>query len=281
MINTPFNYTGNKFKLLNQILPHFKPTEYFFDVFAGGGSVYTNVLNKYNKIIVNDIISDLIKLHQNLIVNDTFVIGNLLTKFYIDKDDSSRFNEIRSAYNNNEYNEINYIAFYALLLSCTNNMMRFNNSFKFNQTFGKRFYNSNTKIKIDEWIKHVKPFKDKIEFMNLHFSLLDYKLPNSFYYFDPPYGFIENNGSITNKQISEAGYNCYWKAEDDLKLYEIITKNDINFAISGLLKHNDKESWLLNKLKKDGYKVIELDCDYNKVARNKNEKNSLEVLITN
>ena len=51
MIETPFNYTGSKFKLLEQILPEFdynKP--YFIDLFMGGGSVYTNVVDKYEKL---------------------------------------------------------------------------------------------------------------------------------------------------------------------------------------------------------------------------------------
>ena len=67
MIETPFNYTGSKFKLLEQLLPVFDYTKpYFVDVFAGGGSVYTNVVDKYQKLIVNDIITDLIGIHQNL-----------------------------------------------------------------------------------------------------------------------------------------------------------------------------------------------------------------------
>jgi site-specific DNA-adenine methylase len=59
MIETPFNYTGSKFKLLEQLLPEFDTTKStFVDVFTGGGSVYTNVLDKYEKVIVNDIITD-------------------------------------------------------------------------------------------------------------------------------------------------------------------------------------------------------------------------------
>jgi site-specific DNA-adenine methylase len=61
MIQTPLNYTGSKFKLLEQILPQMDYTKsHFIDLFCGGGSVYTNVLDKYDKILANDIISDLI-----------------------------------------------------------------------------------------------------------------------------------------------------------------------------------------------------------------------------
>ena len=49
MIETPFNYTGSKFRLLEQILPEFDYSKpYFVDLFTGGGSVYTNVLDKYD-----------------------------------------------------------------------------------------------------------------------------------------------------------------------------------------------------------------------------------------
>jgi DNA adenine methylase Dam len=282
MINSPFNYTGNKFKLLEQILPHFKNTETFIDVFTGGGSIYTNVLDKYNNIIINDIITDLILLHEKLITNKNYIIQKLNNELYLEKEDKDKYNLIRENYNNNYYKDDNYIAFYALLLSCTNNMMRFNNKFKFNQTFGKRFFNSNTEIKLNEWINSIKKFKGNITYSNKHFSELNYNIKNSFYYFDPPYGYIKKNkDEIDNKQISEAGYNCYWKKEDDIKLYNIIIDNNINFAISGLLEHDGKTSWLLNKLKNDRFNVIELNYDYNKVARNKNDKNSVEVLITN
>ena len=47
-VNPPMNYTGSKFKLLEQILPEFDYTKpYFVDLFMGGGSVYTNVVDKY------------------------------------------------------------------------------------------------------------------------------------------------------------------------------------------------------------------------------------------
>jgi site-specific DNA-adenine methylase len=74
MIETPFNYTGSKYKLLDQILPHFNYNKSnFVDVFCGGGSVYTNVLDKYEKIIINDIISDLIGIHCGLMVDDNII----------------------------------------------------------------------------------------------------------------------------------------------------------------------------------------------------------------
>lgn len=70
-VETPFNFTGSKFKLLEQILPEFDYTKKnFIDVFCGGGSIYSNVVDKYNKVLVNDIISDLIGIHKGILEGD-------------------------------------------------------------------------------------------------------------------------------------------------------------------------------------------------------------------
>lgn len=64
-INTPMNYTGSKYKLLEQLLPEFDYTKsIFLDIFTGGGSIYTNILDKFDKVIVNDIIKDLVGIHE-------------------------------------------------------------------------------------------------------------------------------------------------------------------------------------------------------------------------
>ena len=74
MIETPFNYTGSKFKLLKQLLPEFDYSKpYFIDLFTGGGSVYTNIADKYQKILANDIIKDLIGIHQQLLNSDDII----------------------------------------------------------------------------------------------------------------------------------------------------------------------------------------------------------------
>ena len=59
MINSPLNYTGNKYKLLTQIMPYLNnQSEKFVDVFAGSGLVGLNsdcaeiVLNDNNKTTI-------------------------------------------------------------------------------------------------------------------------------------------------------------------------------------------------------------------------------------
>jgi len=269
MINTPFNYTGSKFKLLPQILPLFDYSKkYFVDLFAGGGSVWSNVIDKYDKVLVNDIIENLVDIQKQLLLNPTEIITKTKNKI-VKKDDKEGYLELRKSYNNDKTSE----KLWALMLSCTNNMMRFNKKFEFNQTFGKRSWNDNTTKKLDIYIDHISKYKDKITFISKSFTQIKILKP-SMVYLDPPY--LE----------SEAGYNAYWSKELDNKLFDYILDLDrtgMSFALSGILgEHkNGKRSKLIDNLIEKGFNYKILDFDYEKVSRSKTKKNSKEILIFN
>lgn len=211
MIETPFNYTGSKFKLLEQLLPVFDYTKpYFVDLFAGGGSVYTNVTDKYQKLIVNDIITDLVGIHSNLTLDDSII--EMTKELCPGKNNPTKFTELRNSYNL----EPTPAKLWALMLSSTNNMMRFNQKFKYNQTYGDRGWNSNTDKKVEIFVNHIRPYKDKIKFTSKPFDQVPVNSDKIMFYCDPPYGRIKNeDGTISKKQISEAGYNAFWKEDDD------------------------------------------------------------------
>lgn len=260
MINTALNYTGSKFKLLEQILPHFdysKPN--FVDLFVGGGSVYTNILKLYDNIVINDIIPELIEIHKN--INNKKFIENVKS-VCPNKNDQQSYLNLRKDFNINKNGE----KLFALMLSCTNNMMRFNNSFLFNQTFGKRSFNKNTELKILEWASEINKYQDKITYLSQHFTSIVIK-PNTFYYIDPPYS------------NTEAGYNCYWNSKDDEILFNYCKKIDeigSTFVLSNLI--NDKENRLVDLLSTI-WKPIELDFNYKKVM--KIRKTHKEILFKN
>ena len=279
MIETPFNYTGSKFKLLEQILPEFDYTKpYFVDLFAGGGSVYTNVLGKYDKIIANDIIEDLVGIHESLISSDGIIEET--KSLCPGKDNKDGFNELRTNYNESK----TPAGLWALMLSSTNNMMRFNQKFKYNQTYGNRGWNANTDKKLENFTNHIRKYKDKVKFTSKTFNEINISSDKIMFYCDPPYGRIKNeDGTMGRSQISEAGYNAFWKADDDVKLYEYLHKiNDSgsSFMVSGVLKHDDKVCWMLDKLIQDGFSYKSLTFDYNKVSR-KGSKETTEIIIKN
>jgi len=236
-INTPFNYTGSKFKILNYIIPKLDFSKPFFiDLFAGGGSVYTNAVKYYKQVLVNDIIFDLISIHKLLIDNDGII--KLAQDFCPDKTDKIEFFKLRESYNN----QPTPAKLWALMLSSTNNMLRFsggNNGkpFKYNQTFGKRTWNDSTTKKVKIFTEHIRQYKDKLHFTSKHF----YKIPitgnNFMFYIDSPY------------TGSDAGYNCYWNKDDDKKLYQYIRsihRSGSSFMLSGIYgEHKPGIRWQL------------------------------------
>jgi DNA adenine methylase Dam len=272
MILTPFNYTGSKHKLLPQLIPLFDHTKpYFLDLFCGGGSVYTNVLPIYERVWANDIIADLIGAHESLIDDPDFV--SRIKALCVSKDDQAGYHRLRDFYNAQPTPE----GLYALMLCCTNNMMRFNQSFKFNQTFGKRTFNESTQAKIDEFVAHVRPLRAKLVFTSREFDECWPSEPaKTFAYIDPPYG----------SSSTEAGYNAYWSEAHETRLYDYIKRFDAtggSFALSGIRGEHkgNKEATLITRLIADGYHVHDIQHDYSKVARNKDAKRGQEVLITN
>jgi site-specific DNA-adenine methylase len=249
--------------LLPQLLPEFdynKST--FVDVFCGGGSVYTNVLDKYQKVIINDIISDLIGIHKSLMKSDDIIKST--KSLCPGKDNAIGFAELRNSYNENPSPG----KLWALMLSSTNNMIRFNQKFKYNQTYGFRGYNNNTDKKVKVFTDHIRKFKN-IDYLSTHFENLNFS--NTMLYIDPPYS---NTG---------AGYNAFWKKDYDTKLYNWIKEMErkgCSFAVSGSISHDGKTCLLLDKLVSDGYNLVEFEFDYNKVSR-VGKKETKEVLIKN
>ena len=193
-------------------------------MFAGGGSVYLNVLDKYKNIIVNDVITDLIEIHKN--IQDETFLNKSITLSKQCKHDKDFYLKLRDDYNNENKPE----QLLALIWSCNSNMMRFNKSLEFNQTWGKRSANKNTNKKISI----VKSLDlSNISYQSKHFNMLELEdYEDVFVYLDPPYS------------NTEAGYNALWsKGFDDVSLIELIKfyiKNNIAFGISGV--DNGKEN---------------------------------------
>lgn len=277
-IETPFNYTGSKFKLLSQILPEMDLSKKtFVDVFCGGGSVYTNVVDKYQKVIANDIITDLVEIHKGLVESDDII--NSTKNLCPGKSNPEGYAELRNSYNENPTPD----KLWALMLSCTNNMIRFNQKFKFNQTYGDRGFSDATQKKVDNFTKHIREYKENLVYLSTQFDKIEID-SDMMIYCDPPYGRIkEEDGSLGKKQISEAGYNAFWLKEDDIKLYNFLINADkvgASFMVSGVLYHDGKTCWMLDKLISDGFRYKVIEYDYNKVSR-KGDKETREIIITN
>jgi len=259
LIESPINYMGSKYKLLDRLIPLFpKDKKVFYDLFAGGGSVYMNVAHLYDIIYANDVIFDLIQIHKKLSSFD--FIQEAINHSLITKTSQENYLRLRDAYN--VYNEPEKLL--ALIWSCNSNMMRFNNDFKFNQTWGKRCFNSNTQKKID--IYKIKDYSNVL-FSSKNFY--DVKFDSDcFVYLDPPYS------------NTQAGYNAFWKNDDEQNLIFLLSHlidNKISFGISGVL--NGKKNKVYEFLKTKGLYTHFFEDLYQKIS--KKDKVNKEYYISN
>ena len=67
LIESPINYMGSKYKLLDRLIPLFPKAKTFVDLFAGGGSVYMNINHLYEEVIANEYINGVYQIHKNLV----------------------------------------------------------------------------------------------------------------------------------------------------------------------------------------------------------------------
>lgn len=289
MINSPLNYTGNKWKLLKEIIPKIdNQAETFVDVFAGSGLVGLNVNAK--NIILNDndgitvellmyfknnssetIIKRMDKIIKDYNFTDTNKYG--LKHYKEEKHEGlSRYN--KAAFNKlkNDYNKKKTIEkLFALIIFGFNHYIRFNSNGLYNVPVGKVDYSTSLRLKTKEYSD---AFKLKnINIINSDFRNKElYTDKNAFYYFDPPY------------LITNAPYNNFWNENDEKDLLAVLDElNDknIKFALSNVLESNGKTNNILKKWSKK-YNVYFLNRKYlNSNYRKKNITIAKEVLVTN
>ncbi|MFG6369487.1 MAG: Dam family site-specific DNA-(adenine-N6)-methyltransferase [Lachnospiraceae bacterium] len=275
-IKSPLNYIGNKYKLIDQIVPLFpKKIVTFVDVFGGSGTVLINTNAKH--YIYNDINNYVVKIFKGLITEDfeevIKKIEQIIREYSLSKTNKKGFEKLRDDYNNGKND---WITLYTLMCHSFNHQFRFNNNHQYNSSFGKnRSYFSDRQRK-DLYAMKQKISTDTVvtsnSFMNINYSDFDeYDL----LYFDPPY-----LASVGNYNDGKRGFEG-WTEEHEKELLKLLDKLNIQgtrWALSNNLKYDNQ---ILDKWK-DKYKVYYLNgdymnCNYHKIDRSKD----IEVLITN
>ncbi len=289
MIGSPLNYTGNKFKLLNQLIPYLNnQSDKFVDVFAGSGLVALNTNS--SKIVLNDNNIITIQLLKYFMDNNSESINNdmdLIIKKY-GFTDSYRFglksykeekHEGLSKYNKEAYNNLKkdyninptIDKLFALIVFGFNHYIRFNSKGLYNVPVGKVDYTASLREKTKQYTNGLKNKKITISNKDFRDKSL-YKDLNALYYFDPPY------------LITLAPYNAMWYEKDEkdlLNLLDELNIKGIKFALSNVIESNGKINYLLKEWSKK-YNIIYLNRKYlNSNYRKKNITIAQEVLITN
>lgn len=300
IVKSPLNYTGGKYKILNQIIPIFpKELDLFVDLFSGGSNVGVNVNAK--RIVCVDKQKEIIrvmelfkKYEDGYIIDklekiiDKYELSNSLLNGYemyncssdkgLGSYNKSKYTELRNNYNNIKSDSIEKdFLFLTLIIYGFNNQIRFNNNGEFNMPVGKRDLNNSLR-------KNLKNFITKLKTKNIEFVNSDFRefaietTENTLVYCDPPYflgtaSYNENGG---------------WTKQDEIDLLNYLTILDskgIKFALSNVIEHKGAihimlETWI----KEHNYTIHYITCDYNNSNYHKQEGNitkTVEVLITN
>ena len=302
LIQSPLNYTGGKYKLLPQILPHFpKDIDYFVDLFCGGGNVGINV--PCNRVLFNDnnsIIRYMFGTFKNMDKEETFrLIDSIIKEYGLSDSDKYGYEyygcnsaDGLSKYNTNGYLRLRddfnkmqnkdygyYITLYVLIVYSFNNQIRFNRRGEFNLPAGKRDFNRKMREKLSAFIDRLKSGDYTFESNDFREISDEDWNDKTFVYVDPPY------------LITCATYNEQdgWNEELEKELLNYLDKlNDrgIRFALSNVLQSKGKENkilldWVNRNIGK--YRVIYLDYTYSNSNYHTKDRTSKtdEVLIVN
>jgi len=267
MIKSPLNYTGGKFKILDQLFKLIPKSETFVDLFGGGFNVGINSNSK--NIIYNDIntqVYNILKCFYCTPKSELFTKINYYIKYFNlfsdDKDELKKYYLIARKYYNDSIDKDSVLLF-VLLCYSFNNMIRFNLNDGYNVPFGKRDFNSNIQ-------KNLTVFKDKLQDYNHNYlfynkNFYDLEIPNNSYVFcDPPY------------LISQASYNNIWNETQEQKLYSFLdglNSENIKFGLTNVVIHKNKTNNILDNWTKK-YNIHNLNnnftnCNYHKTKANK------------
>ncbi|MDQ3245264.1 MAG: Dam family site-specific DNA-(adenine-N6)-methyltransferase [bacterium] len=293
---SPLFYVGDKYKILNQILPLFPQNiSSFFEPFTGGGSVFMNVVA--NEYYLNDINKDLQNIHALLISHsnrkaDFFKkVNNIVNKYSLSKSYVSDIipDDLKKDFKKTYYAEFNKrgyfklkddynkskkkdpLILYLLLIYGFNRMLRFNQSGNFNLPVGNVDFNKNVVTSLKSYFEDVSTKHINLETQDFNVFLDKHKYKkNDFIYFDPPY------------LITFSEYNKLWSEDDEKKLLDRLDnldKKGIKFALSNVTHYRGKKNnILIDWIKK--YNVHEIKSNYISYHNNSN-KQIREILITN
>lgn len=295
-VKSPLNYTGGKFKLLDQLISKFpKKIDVFVDLFAGGFNVGANI--KAKKIIYNDIQKPIQRLIDLLYRNNPIAIidevENIISTYSLSDSQKNGYdfyncnsNSGLGSYNKKSYYKMredynrlrdskkkDYLLLVLIIFSF-NNQIRFNSNNEFNMPVGKRDFNKSVRVNL---INFSNLLKDKeVVFKTQQFDALEIS-NNSFVYCDPPYllGLASYNESD--------GWSLHHE-ERLLKFLKKIDESGIKFALSNLIEHKGKQNILLKKwIDENNFKTHVIKSSYG----NSNYQNSSrhfiskEILVTN
>lgn len=302
MIKSPLNYTGNKYRILPQILPYFpEKIDTLVDMFCGGATVGSNV--SCENVIFIDKCQQLIDLLHYLSISDFNILLNSLERlinkygfsysakytysFYKNQLIEGNTNNGLKEYNSEQYYQLraDYNALldkgsesanqmlYLLMVYAFNNDLRFAKNGDFNLPAGKTDLNSSN-------IKKLKEYINRMSNINTTFICADFDSVEAryyvnladFIYLDPPY-------LITNACYNESNN---WNQHEENRLLNQLTnylEEGKKFALSNVLSKQNSVNQPLSEwidINNERIRIVDINYHYRSASYNKKNREALE-----
>lgn len=298
---SPLNYTGGKFRILDQLIPAFpKNISKCVDLFCGGCNVGINVPAK--RTLFTDSCPQLIALFAVMksksSVDFVKMVKKVIAKFGLSDSEKNGYEYYGcesttglGSYNKEAYARLKEyyaslpdgkveksIALYCLIVYGFNNQIRFNAKGAYNLPVGKRDFNSKMQSKLRSFINRL--HEGEFEFECSDFRSLDLSslTDEDFVYADPPY-------LVTTASYNENGGWTDSDEKDLLSLIDRINAVGCRFALSNVTESNGRSNDLLIdwiERNKGRYRVVEISRSYaNSNYQRKSSGDSREVLVVN
>lgn len=307
LVKSPLNYTGNKYRIIDQINKYFpEKIECMVDLFCGGATVGLNTNAKKvifvdnNEKVINllvflskqnfeDFINKCEVQIEKYNLSYSFKFGY---KYYRNQCTDSNVNNGLKDYNSSgfylmrdDYNALldkntdqANVLLYLLMVYAFNNDIRFNSEGHFNLPVGKTDLNKMNIEKIRDYIERVQSIET--QFVCASFEDLDRMgiiSQADFVYMDPPY------------LIGNAVYNAGWGSLKEYALLDFIDTlidKKIDFALSNVLQKvgrtNEPLAYWCHK-NSSKVEIHDIEYHYRGASYHKTDRNAREqeVLITN
>lgn len=175
-------------KRIDKILKKTNKKTTFYDVFSGGGSITLDNLDKFDKLIMNDLNTEIINVYKKIRSNRKELV-NLLNE-HSNNHSESYYKEIRAIDRQSDYQSIDDITKAARTIylnkTCFNGLYRVNSRGEFNVPVGKPIINR--EIYNDTNFKTLEKKLKKVSFSTKDFrEILKEPKDGDIVYLDPPY----------------------------------------------------------------------------------------------
>ncbi len=266
MLRPFLKWAGNKYRILDKIIPLLKGKKRLIEPFVGSGAVFLNT--DYESYILNDKNSDLINLYRILSEKGIEFIEFCESFFTKENNKAEKYYEFRELFNSTSDVYLRSALFIYLNRHGYNGLCRYNKKGKFNTPFGrykKPYFPKKEMIAFFEKLR-----SSEIKFFNDDFEpIMKMATKDDAIYCDPPY--VPLSGTAYFTDYSKDGFTI-----DDQKR---LSKAAIDIANKGALVviSNHETTFTINEYK-DASKIIKFNVRRYISCDGENRNNAPEIL---